>query len=282
MPRLSFIKKYPILLLCLLIIGPVVWEYITARTTGPDKENSEKAYPAQAEIKSISDPESLFHVVIPSDLPSQFKDYEGFSLSFNKSNHTPNYVAWELLPSETDGPTARYNNFWQDPEIDGCPETTDYKKSGYDRGHLCPAADQKWSEKAMSDCFSLANICPQDHSLNAGAWATLEKKERKWANKSNGLIIIAGPLYTPSDTKTIGKAKVRVPSAFFKIFLTHKAESPAAIAFVYPNMVAPGSMNNYAMTIDQLEEISGYDFFSALPDDIEKEVEATTNFKQWF
>lgn len=224
---------------------------------------------------------NLDMVDMPSDIPSYPKSYTGFRLSFNPHRHTPNWVGWELLASETDGPISRSNQFWQDESVKGCPAVYDYKNSGYDRGHLCPSADQKWSQNAMSDCFVLTNICPQDASLNRGAWQTLEKKERLWAQRDSAIVIIAGPLYQPSDSKTIGDSKILVPSAFFKAFCAPYINKPRAIAFVYPNMSAPGNMENYVMTIDQLESLTGFDFFASLPDDIENEIEAVASFKEW-
>lgn len=224
--------------------------------------------------------DNLDDVTIPASISSQIAEYTGFRLSFNKENRTPNWVAWELLGTETDGEFSRSNKFWQDPDIDGCPSAYDYKGSGYDRGHMCPAADQKWSRQAMDDCFSFANMCPQDHSLNSGAWSTLENKERLWAQRDSALVIVAGPIFNSVKPTTIGEG-VRVPDAFFKAILAPYAKAPRAIAFVYPNMSSPGNMRNYAMSVDQLEELTGYDFFSSLPDEIENKVESTTSFTEW-
>ena len=231
--------------------------------------------------KSETNHFSLEYVVLPDSIPQQIKEYEGFTISFNKKNHTPNYVAWELLGSEISYDVERYDFFWQDPEIDGCPSHSDYTRSGYDRGHMCPSADQKWSSKSMEDCFVMANICPQSNSLNAGAWATLENKERQWAVRDSAIVIIAGPIYNSSDNIRIGKSGVRVPGAFFKAFLAPYVNEPRAIAFVFPNGVSPGNMQNYAMSIDRLEELLGYDLFPGLPDDIEKKIESEYSFIEW-
>lgn len=220
-------------------------------------------------------------VIIPEDIPQEIKEYRGFSVSFNKDNHTPNYVAWELLGNEVSLENERYNKFWKDKELSGCPDTRDYSYSGFDRGHMCPAADQKWDYQGMVDCFVMANICPQDHSLNSGAWLTLENKERQWAQRDSALMIIAGPIYAETDTQRIGNIGVRVPGAFFKAFLAPYVENPRAIAFVYPNMVAPGNMKDYAMSIDELEDILNFDLFPALPDDIEEKVESSYSFVEW-
>lgn len=259
-------KKFLILILIVAAIVIVGGSYITrSETTDSPKINTE----------------ALDYARVSPSTPEQIVEYEGFRVSFNKDNKTPNWVAWELLGDESEGSESRYNTFWQDERVEGCPVTYDYSRSGYDRGHLCPAADQKWSHQAMVDCFSLANMAPQDHSLNSGAWATLEKKERQWAKRDSAIVIIAGPIYEPSDTKRIGDGGVRVPSAFYKVFLAPYVENPRGIGFIYPNMSAPGNMRDYAMTIDEVEAITGIDFFFNLPDDLEEKIESVASFKEW-
>lgn len=261
-----------ILFLCLIAVGVV--GYCGERN---DSSASERKHNRSAN----SNADDLLKVIDNRGRPSQMKDYTGFFVSFNKDNGTPNYSAWELLGTETDGKYSRSNKFWQDFDLKGCPDTKDYSNSGYDRGHLCPAADQKWSEDAMNDCFSMANMCPQDHALNAGAWKTLEQKERLWAQRDSAILIVAGPIYEKADKKKIGAAGVRVPSAFFKVIVAPYLDSPRGIAFVYPNMSAPGNMQNYVMNIRDVENLTGYDFFSALPDDVEEMVETKSSFRDW-
>ena len=225
--------------------------------------------------------DGLENVVIPDGLASQIKDYTGFTLSFNKDNRTPNYVAWELLGTEVSSEVSRTDNFWKDNDIDGCPESTDYKYSGFDRGHMCPAADQKWSIDAMNDCFVMANMCPQLHDLNAGAWEKLEEKERLWAKRDSAVMIIAGPIYNEDDMQCIEKSQVSIPAAFFKVLLAPYLDEPRGIAFVYPHMKCPGNMADYATSIDEVEKITGFDFFSELPDEIEDKVESGFSFTEW-
>lgn len=221
----------------------------------------------------------LLKVKTAENVPSQIKDYTGFTLSFNEANRTPNWVAWELLDSETNGNISRSNRFWFDWEIKGCPQKDEYKYSGYSRGHLCPAADMKWSQQAMEDCFSMANMAPQLASLNSGAWSRLEDKERQWAKKFGSVIIIAGPVYEPADKKTIGDG-IRVPSAFYKVFLTESPHGIETIGFIYPNQKTPGKMIDYALTVREIEKITGLDFFYTLPQDVQDKME--TNYNQYF
>lgn len=259
-------KKFLTVLVIAAVIALLCGSIIDSQTPSPVKKVNASA---------------LDRAKVKEGTPEQIVEYEGFTVSFNKENRTPNWVAWELLGTEADGTVKRSDNFWQDLTVEGCPSTYDYSRSGYDRGHLCPAADQKWSAKAMNDCFSLANMAPQDHSLNSGAWATLEKKERLWAQRDSAIVIIAGPIYEKGDTKRIGESGVRVPGAFFKVLIAPYVDEPRGIGFIYPNMSSPGNMKEYSMTIDEVEEITGIDFFYNLPDDVEEKIESVASFKDW-
>lgn len=247
-------------------------------TTSCGRHNPDEPHNPGAPVKHY---EGLEKVILPTTLVEQLKNYTGFTVSFNKDNHTPNYVAWELLGTEVTNEVDRSDWFWKDESVVGCPEYKDYTGSGYDRGHMCPAADQKWSQEAMWDCFVMANMCPQKNELNAGAWETLESKTRQWAKRDSAVVVIAGPIYEGNAQKRIGNIGVRVPDAFFKALLAPYVANPRAIAFVYPNMASPGNMQDYAMSVDELEELLGYDLFSTLPDDIEKKVEASYSFTEW-
>lgn len=272
-------KIIMIILGIIAVIAAVVEGVGLSDSSGKDKHSAEISAARNAALSGIA--AKALAVSVPASVPSRIKDYEGFRVSFNKDNHTANWVAWELLGTETDGPESRSNTFWQDEDIEGCPTTDDYRRSGYDRGHLCPAADQKWSAQAMTDCFSMANMTPQDHALNSGAWKTLESKERLWAQRDSAILIVAGPVYTASDTKRIGANGVRVPGAFFKVLAAPYAAEPRGIAFVYPNMTAPGNMENYVMTIRDVEKMTGFDFFHSLPDELENAIETTASFRDW-
>lgn len=230
---------------------------------------------------AASSPEITLDIAIPDDIPNIIKDYTGFTVGFNADNHTPNYCMWTLERHETGGPVTRTNKFLTDKDVDGCALNSDYTNSGFDRGHIVPAADQKWSEDAMNDCFFMTNICPQNQKLNRGAWQTLEEKERLWARRDSVLMIIAGPIYTPGDTQRIGQTGVRVPSAYFKVLVAPAVDQPRGIAFIYPNQHCPGNMRDYSCTIDHLELLTGYDFFPSLSPQLEEKIEAVTSFKEW-
>lgn len=223
----------------------------------------------------------LSKVIIPDETPEIMCDYTGFRVSFNPSWHVPNYVVWELTAEETLGTEPRQSRFAADTDVLGCATPQDYRNSGFDRGHMAPAADMKWSRQAMRDSHYMTNIVPQNHNLNTGRWNSLEQKCRTLAQRDSVLVIIAGPILSDRITRTVGSSEVAVPERFFKVIFAPAAIPPRAIAFVMPNRPVRENLGQMAMTVDQLEEITGFDFFSTLPDDIENQIESTFRQRDW-
>ena len=157
----------------------------------------------------------------------------------------------------------------------------DYSNSGWDKGHMCPAADLKWSEKTMYESFYLTNICPQNHEMNSTDWLTLETLAREWAKKFDNIYIICGPIVGENKYGTIGQNRVVVPDAFFKAFLTVKNNVFNTIAFVMPNSSEHHRVQDYAMSVNDLEAIIGIDLFSSIDDRYEEIVESDLYFKYW-
>lgn len=206
----------------------------------------------------------------------------GYTASYDKATRLPVWVAWHLTAEHTDGDYARKGlKFAEDEEVPE-PRATDrdYYNSGYDRGHLCPSADNKWSEEAQRQSFLFTNACPQVHGLNAGDWNEMEMQCRRWAVEYGSLYIVCGPILYKGRHKTIGKNKVVVPEAFFKVVLCTDGE-PKAIGFIYKNTDGNRPKSAYVNTINEVERITGLDFFPALPDDIENKVEAEANPADW-
>lgn len=224
---------------------------------------------------------NLLEVVTGSTLPQQRISYSGMEISFNPQAHIPNWVAWELTADETRGTVGRETKFYADNQVYGCAEHYDYNYSGYDRGHMAPAGDMKWSREAMHETFSMANICPQVKSLNTGAWKRLEEKCRQWAKADSAIVIICGPILSEQPIEYIGDTRVAVPRSFFKVILAPYAHPARGIGFIMPNGKVPGGMQAAAVSIDEVERITGHDFFSALPDNIENEVESQCDFHYW-
>lgn len=218
----------------------------------------------------------------PKGTPEQILERTGYVASYNKATLLPNWVAWHLTAERTEGSAKRSGvDFAEDTEVPE-PRATDwdYYNSGYDRGHMCPAADNKWSKKAMEESFLFTNMCPQNGNLNRGDWNEMEMACRKWAKKYGDLYIVCGPILYKGKHKTIGKNKVVVPEAFFKVVL-RTGDDPQAIGFIYKNTSGNRPKDSYVNTVDEVERITGIDFFPSLTDDVEKKVEAECDLGLW-
>ncbi|WP_295731749.1 DNA/RNA non-specific endonuclease [uncultured Muribaculum sp.] len=225
--------------------------------------------------------DSLGYVVTNPALQEKILYYKGMTVSFNPEAHIPNWVAWELTGTETQGEEPRAQSFTADEDVDGCADPWDYSYSGYDRGHMAPAGDMKWDADAMRESFYMTNVCPQVKSLNTGTWKRLETKCRTWARADSAIYIICGPILTDSLKETIGDTRVVVPKRFFKVILSPYANPPRGIGFIMNNGYVKGGMQQAAVSIDEVEAVTGHDFFSTLPDAVENEVESQCRFHNW-
>lgn len=210
-------------------------------------------------------------------------EYEGFTVSFNSQWHIPNWVAYELTAAKTDGPYSRKGkDFMVDPHTPvSQADANDYRGSGWSRGHMAPAADFKWSDKAMTETFYYTNICPQDAQLNNRYWATLENKVRNWAKHFGRVYVVTGPIVSPDAKVRIGAHGVVVPSAFFKAILAHKEEGWTSIAFTMSNTPESRLLKDCATTVNKVEKITNHDFFGFLDDTVEESVENILDYKEW-
>lgn len=199
----------------------------------------------------------------------------GYTLSYDADFKTPQWVGWELTAEEAAGTVKRKDGYEPDPQVRGAKAyPKDYTNSGYDRGHMAPAADMKWSEQAMEESCYMSNICPQNRNLNRGDWKDLEEVERDWAARYGSVSITAGPVYTSKNPARIGANRVAVPDAFFKVLLVGYPDRVKAYGFCFPNKAGSHPLTYYQLTVDEVEELTGMDFFSALPDETECKVES--------
>ena len=211
---------------------------------------------------------------------------KNYTLSFNKKTNIPNWVAWRLDKQRLVEVVNRKGyNFKPDPDLHPIQAvvTQDYTHSGYDRGHMCPAGDSRWSEEAMKESFYMTNICPQHPNLNGGDWHELEQACRRWALE-DPIYIVCGPiLYKQSSPKYIGKEhRIHVPEAFFKVILSGVEKGkPKAIGFIYKNTAGNHPLDAYVNSVDQVERITGLDFFSMLPDEVENSIEKEYKMEDW-
>ena len=227
----------------------------------------------------------LFEIPAPlKDRPEQILHRRGYTASYNQTTKTPNWVAWHLTAAHTKGRILREREvFTEDEDIAQGQRATDndYYNSRYDRGHMCPAGDNKWDQLAMTQSFLFTNICPQNHGLNKYEWNDLEMLCRDWARKYGAVDIVCGPLFSTSgEQKTIGRNKVWVPEAFFKVVLCRQG-SPKAIGFVYQNAGKKQAMADAVRSVDEIERLAKMDFFPELDDRTETRIEAKAELADW-
>ena len=229
-------------------------------------------------------PDSVVKICMPRPLEGiseQIIRKTSFIVSYNKDTKIPNWVAWHLKAEHTDGPHKRMSNFYEEESV-ASPRATidDYRGSGWSRGHMCPAGDNKWNETAMYESFSLVNVCPQNASLNSGLWNSLEIGCRRWAKQYGDIYIVCGPVFLNREHETIGVNKVFVPEAFFKVMLCLNG-TPKGLGVIVRNTDGKRKRDLYYNSIDQVERITGYDFFPALPDELESTIESDVNMNLW-
>lgn len=207
--------------------------------------------------------------------------HKAYSLQYNEETEQAYWVAWELAADELNGSAKRSNKFMEDPKITtGTATNADYYKSGFDRGHLAPAADMTFDDQAMQESFYYSNMAPQNPSFNRGIWKKLEAKSRAWAKIYNPVYIVAGPLFI-SEYQSIGKNNVAIPSHFYRAALVINDSIQQAIGFIIPNEKGNKPLDQYAVSIDSIESVSGLDLYPALRNRYEKKIEAQYDIKYW-
>jgi endonuclease G len=259
--------------LILIVIGFVIIVWAQQTTNSPENNTVNSAID---KVEKIETPAKI------TGKQEQIISHIGYTISYNSDWKIPNWVAYELTKEEVDGITPRYNTFIPDPEVSytKSASTDDYKNSGWDRGHMAPAGDMKWSEQAMKESFYLSNICPQNKNLNGGIWKDLEEHVRGLATQKGKIYVVCGPIVS-KQPKTIGANKVVIPNAFFKVLLQNNNENWSAIAFMFANESGRRPLSTYAMSVEDMQIITDIDFFPALPDSIEEKVENQVDFTNW-
>lgn len=207
--------------------------------------------------------------------------HSGFSLSYNELHEQANWVAYELTKEKTVKIYSRIDKFLEDPKVKtGTANAKDYASSGYDRGHLAPAADMVWSATAMAESFYYSNMSPQNPGFNRGIWKKLEELVRIWAVENEALYIATGPVLSGS-LLSIGPNKVSVPKYYYKVILDYKAPEIKSIGFILENKNSNQPLQTYAVSIDSVEKFTGIDFFVSLPDEQEEVIEKKICLPCW-
>lgn len=226
------------------------------------------------------------YLALPAKLKGvdeQILMHKSYAVSYNPRTRLANWVAWHLTANHTNGNVNRPQRaFHDDEEVEDCTHFWEYNSShAYNRGHMCPAGDNKWDKEAMYDSFLMTNVLPQHQSLNSGVWNDIEIQCRDWAQKEGDIYIVSGPIFYKHRTgeqKTLGKNKIPIPDAFFKVVMSNNGRGKG-IGFICPNKSGGHNIEEFVETIDDVETVTGIDFFPALPDDVEEEIEGRVMFE---
>ena len=218
--------------------------------------------------------------LLPTSTTGQIVKHTYYTLSYCEKDEQPEWVYYELTSEMVRGRQPRSDDYRPDFQISTISaQLEDYRGSGYDRGHLCPAGDMKLNLTSMSESFYLSNMSPQDKDFNAGIWNTLEDRVRKWALTSERIYVVTGGVLTSNKGK-IGSNGVSIPKYFYKVIYDPRGPGKM-IAFLIPNENSEKPLQNYIVTVDSLENLTGIDFFPELPDSNENHLESSLNLSSW-
>lgn len=257
---------------------------------GKRKYNKNKRrHNATAPHKSVANGKHspLLDVGIPQGMENKRIDHTAMVVYFNTRYRIPNCVIYDFSATEVlmcDAPDAerrKHYNFAPDPATSASPAGNDYRGSGYDRGHMAPAMDMKWSRTSMTEAFYMTNVCPQNHQLNSNVWRIMEQTIHHWAKRNKRLIIATGPVLG-NEMKMIGpRHDIAVPKAFYKV--VYAPSQGRGIAFMYNNVTDNGkrSLRSHTVSIDYVERVTGLDFFATLTPQVQASFESQSDYDLW-
>ncbi|GEQ85390.1 endonuclease [Patiriisocius marinistellae] len=264
---------YPLL----MVIVTVVLYYMNQNV---DQANA--PYPDISDSDGFLEPSVEFgDAMLPSSTTGAIVAHASYTLSYSEPHEQAEWVAYELQPKHIKRNDFKRPYFIEDRDVKTkSADWRNYKKSGYDRGHLCPAGDRGFDYDAYFETFLTSNISPQNHDFNAGIWNSLEQKVRYWAGRYDGVYVITGGILK-NGLKTIGEERVSVPDEFYKIVIDKSKGRYKVAAFIIPNKPTDDSFYEYVTSVDIIESKTGIDFFPALDDAIENKMEASSDLKFW-
>jgi endonuclease G len=239
---------------------------------------------------SFSQTYSLNKVTATHTNEISFVKHTFYEIGFNIKYHLPAWTFYSLTKEHLAlANLDRKGSFVKDPLLNfSQAKNEDYSASGYDKGHLVPCEDMSFSETAMHETFYYSNCAPQTTELNRGEWKVLEELSRHWGKEYGEVIVISGPVFESTmktmseDPEKKGAGKIPIPNLFYKIIIRHEAQTYKAISFLMPNSsTALNPLPNYVCSVDSVEKITGLDFFSDLPDNLEMQFESVHNLKDW-
>lgn len=216
---------------------------------------------------------------LPSNTTGAVYKQETYTFSYSEAHEQAEWVAYILNASDIKEVDYERPYFEMDSEVlTGSAHWKNYKNSGYNKGHLCPAGDRRGRLKDYESTFLTSNISPQKYEFNAGIWNRLEQKVRYWAKKQDSIYVVTGGVLS-NDLATIGFENVAVPKYFYKILLSKDGEK--MIGFLVPHEKSEKPLYSFIVAVDKIEEMTGIDFFPSLDDAIENKLESKSDYSDW-
>lgn len=224
---------------------------------------------------------SIPSYLLPNSSKGSLVEHDHFMLSYNEAYEQAEWVAYMLKKSHLTYDDRKRPYFIEDPKVKTkSADWRNYKGSGYDRGHLCPAGDRRFSEYAYNETFYTSNISPQDRDFNSGMWNRLEMQVRRWAKNYGEIFVVTGGVLE-DGLNEIGDEDVAVPKYYYKIVAKGSKENLKVLAFLMPNRESSEALQNFVVPVDRIEKVTGLNFFEQLSDKIESELEGKSSLRGW-
>jgi endonuclease G len=248
------------------------------------KKTVEEIFKEVEVLKLLEIQKKIKEIALPTPIQGEeIVNHSTYTLSYNDEHEQPNWVIHMVTKDILYGAVSRTNDFRPDPNLKcGSMDSVDYWNSGFDRGHLAPSADFRWSLNALSESYYYSNMSPQVADLNRGAWSKLENQGREWSLDCNELFVVTGPVLKPNLPKVQqGSFRLSIPEYYYKIFVDLYGPEYKAIAFIMPNKKIDDPIMNYVVSIDEIEKKTGIDFFPTLDDSLEERLEKKSIVEEW-
>mgnify|MGYP006109251025 CR=1 FL=1 len=198
---------------------------------------------------------------LPKTVKGEVVYHNYYSLEYSEKDEQARWVAYKITSDNFNSSIKRKDNFREDAFVSTqSAQLSDYRKSGYDRGHLAPAGSMKINTLSMSESFFMSNMSPQIAGFNRGIWKKLEEEIRRIAKSNDSIFVVTGPILT-DPIGFIGKNKVPVPKAYYKTILAYQDGKPSGIGFILPHEKSSASVYSFSTSIDEVEKITGIDFY---------------------
>lgn len=223
--------------------------------------------------------------------------HSAYAIGFDCEYKMPAWTFHVVTPDITFGNVSRTNDFRPDSSVScGSSNDSDYFTRevnpdgkvnflgyGFDRGHLVPSADFKWSPTGLSETYFYSNMTPQRPQFNRESWAEIEGLVRKLVDaEKKTLYVLTAPIFS-KDMKTVERSvhQVKIPDWHYKIVADLSLDTPRGMAFLMPNRKCEGRPSSYVVSIDSIEKLTGLDFFPKLSESMQQSIEGKADFNAW-